>query len=139
MTTIVVLSLPPPSSFHLLLLLLLFLFLLRRTLLPFHIASGSTTTLRVGEQLRHRLPCDSQPPASVHLLYLFLFLLRVIRCSRLHSHHLQHIPPLPTLDSKPRCVPHLSNDLLLMLYQLNPANRLRVCNSAGWLPSFLRM
>lgn len=98
--------------------------LLRCTPSPFHIAPGSTT-LRVGEQLRHRLLCDSQPPAF--LLLPFLLLLRVIRCSRLHSHHL-HIPlsrsSLPTLNSKPRCVPHLSNDLLLMLYQLNPANRL---------------
>lgn len=139
MTTIVALSLPPPSSFNLLLLLLSSSsssYAALSSLSTFHHHPPRRRTASTSPPVRLATPC-----ASLHLLLLLLLLLylRVIRCSRLLSHHLQHIPPLPTLDSKPRCVPHLSNDLLLMLYQLNPANRLRVCNSAGWLPGFLRV
>lgn len=68
------LSLPPPSSFHLL--------LLPRSP-PFHVAPGTTTALRVSEQLRHRLLYDSQPPAFLLLLLLLLFLLVLLLTSSL--------------------------------------------------------
>lgn len=131
------LSLPPPSSFHFLVLVLLLLFLsCALHSLPFPHRSGFHHPPR-------RRTASTSPPVRLatpcFLLIPFLLLLRVIRYSRLHSHHL-HIPfsrsSLPTLNSKPRCVPHLSNDLLLMLYQLNPANRLCVCNSVEWLLAF---
>jgi len=47
-----------------------------------------------------------------------------------------YIPSSHTRQQTPECVPHLSNDLLLMLYQLNPANRHDARNSTGWLLAF---
>lgn len=91
-TSIVVSPFPPPTS-------PLPLPPTPRSSPPFHVAPGSTTTLRVGEQLRHRLPHDSATPASLHLLLLLFYLGVILCCSRVSTATTYNISlPRPILD-----------------------------------------